>query len=226
MACNCCHGDEAIHYQDANNSVFVDSKGEMMVTIAGNTMRFNVERCPKCGHLFGANYLNLRHGDDIWYADDDENIVEHGTIHHVLIKNNKVDTFSVNFDDGTFDEFDGCGLGVHYFLDEMSARDALVRNQEEFIGKETSNDEKEDSNKDGIVTGMTVYYVDVDADEMFVDDGVVEYIHLDNGFVDWMSVKFANGDSDEFGPCAIDNFIFKTREKAEEAWLAKHGVKS
>lgn len=133
MACNCCHGDMALHYQNENNSVFIDSKGEMMVTVAGNTLRFNVERCPRCGHMFkGISYLNLRQGDDIWYADEDENRVEHGIIDSVLIKDEKVESFAVNFDDGDFDVFFGSGLGVHYFMDEQSAKDALVRPQKEF----------------------------------------------------------------------------------------------
>ena len=66
MACKCCHGDDMLHYQDANNLACIDSKGEMLVIVNGAKMTFNVERCPRCGHMF-TSYLNLRKGDDIWY---------------------------------------------------------------------------------------------------------------------------------------------------------------
>jgi hypothetical protein len=127
MNCNYCNGDEAIFWQDEKNNAFIDSNGEMLVMANGQEIRFQVDRCPKCGRLFkGINYLNLRHGDDIWYANEDDNIVEHGTIHHVAIKNGKVDSFSVNFDCGDFDEFDGSGLGVHYFMHKVDAEEALA----------------------------------------------------------------------------------------------------
>lgn len=128
MACSSCHGDDAIFYQDSENCAFVDSKGEMMVIAQGKEMRFTVERCPRCGFMFkGVSYLNLRKGDDIWYADEDENIVEHGIVDSVLIKGNKVESFAIMFDDGDFDVFCGTGLGRHYFMDKQSAEDALVR---------------------------------------------------------------------------------------------------
>ena len=126
--CNYCIGDEAIFWQDEKNNAFIDSKGEMLVTANDHEICFQVDRCPKCGRLFkGVNYLNLRHGDDIWYADEDEGIIEHGTIDTVTIKNNKIDSFSVTFDNGDFDVFDGSGLGVHYFMHKIDAENALVR---------------------------------------------------------------------------------------------------
>ena len=128
MACSCCHGDDPIYYQDKNNCAFVDSKGEMLVCAQGTEIRFPVERCPRCGFMFkGISYLNLRKGDDIWYADEEENFVEHGVIDSVLIKGDKVESFAVIFDDGDFDVFDGSGLGKHYFMEKQSAEDALVR---------------------------------------------------------------------------------------------------
>lgn len=50
--CNCHEGDEALYYKDNNNCAFIDSKGEMSVTVEGHTMTFNIKACPKCGHKF------------------------------------------------------------------------------------------------------------------------------------------------------------------------------
>ena len=70
------------------------------------------------------DYLSLKKGDPIYYVDPEEGIIEEGTIYSVHIKNNKVDVFSVDFKDD-FDEFDGKGLGVHFFRDKSRAEDAL-----------------------------------------------------------------------------------------------------
>ena len=72
------------------------------------------------------DYLSLKKGDPIYYVDPEEGIIEEGTIYSVHIKNNRVDVFSVDFKDD-FDEFDGKGLGVHFFRDKSRAEDALKR---------------------------------------------------------------------------------------------------
>lgn len=50
--CDCCQSDEALYWADDENNVFVDSKGDMMVTIKGMTMRYKVKCCPNCGKKF------------------------------------------------------------------------------------------------------------------------------------------------------------------------------
>ena len=50
--CDCCMGDEALFWKDEYNNVFVDSQGEIMVTVKDNIMRFKVDFCPKCGKSF------------------------------------------------------------------------------------------------------------------------------------------------------------------------------
>lgn len=50
--CSCCFGDEALFWKDDQNCAFVDSTGEIMVMVGDRTMRFNVDRCPKCGRRF------------------------------------------------------------------------------------------------------------------------------------------------------------------------------
>lgn len=47
--CNCCYGDEALFWKDNENNAFIDSHGEIMVTVKDRTMRFNVSHCPNCG---------------------------------------------------------------------------------------------------------------------------------------------------------------------------------
>ncbi len=47
--CNCCCGDEALYYEDSENSAFIDSNGEIMVTANGSDFIFRVKYCPNCG---------------------------------------------------------------------------------------------------------------------------------------------------------------------------------
>ena len=50
--CMSCHGDEALFWKDEYNNVFIDSHGEIMVTVKNQTIRFKVDHCPKCGFKF------------------------------------------------------------------------------------------------------------------------------------------------------------------------------
>lgn len=53
--CPCCHGDEAVYYKDNENNAFIDHTGEMLVTAHDHTIRFHVDRCPKCGFVFASS---------------------------------------------------------------------------------------------------------------------------------------------------------------------------
>lgn len=72
------------------------------------------------------DYLSMKQGDSIYYTNIDEGIIEEGTIYFVHIKDNQVESFSVDFKND-FDEFDGKTLGVHFFLDKSRAEDILKR---------------------------------------------------------------------------------------------------
>lgn len=50
--CECCSGDESLYYKDGEHSAFVDSIGEVMVTVQDRSMRFQVKHCPNCGKRF------------------------------------------------------------------------------------------------------------------------------------------------------------------------------
>lgn len=50
--CSCCHGDDALFWQDEQNNAFIDLSGEMLVTAHNHSVRFHVDRCPKCGFVF------------------------------------------------------------------------------------------------------------------------------------------------------------------------------
>ena len=129
MTCNFCNGDEAVFWKDSQNNAFIDSAGEMLVTANDRTIRFKVKHCPMCGRRFAdERFLNLKKGDDIYYADRDNNQIEHGKIFSVKIGETGVSSFTVDFDCGDFDEFNGGALGVHYFLNEKDAREALNSN--------------------------------------------------------------------------------------------------
>ena len=128
--CNYCQGDEAILWTDEQNNVFVDSNGEVMATAKDHILRFKVRFCPMCGRRFNSNYLDLTSGDNIYYADFETGIVEHGTIETVTFNDGVVDSFSVTFDDGSFDVFDGSGLGKHYFTNKQEAQNILTRGEQ------------------------------------------------------------------------------------------------
>lgn len=51
-ACPCCHGDEALYWQDSENHAFIDVSGVILVTAQGKKIRFFVDCCPKCGRKF------------------------------------------------------------------------------------------------------------------------------------------------------------------------------
>ena len=78
-----------------------------------------------CAEDTKEKYLHLKNGDDIYYVDSDNGEVEHGKIFSVAFKDGEVDSFSVDFDCGDFDEFSGGALGVHYFINKEDAETAL-----------------------------------------------------------------------------------------------------
>lgn len=50
--CDWCNGDEALFWTDDKNSAFIDSRGEVTVTVNGKSLTFHVGYCPKCGRRF------------------------------------------------------------------------------------------------------------------------------------------------------------------------------
>jgi hypothetical protein len=50
--CECCNGDKALYWKDDENNAFVDSKGEMLITVKDKTIRYKVKYCPNCGNKF------------------------------------------------------------------------------------------------------------------------------------------------------------------------------
>lgn len=50
--CDCCQGDEDLYWDDDAYNAFVDSEGDMMVTVNGKEMQFRVKHCPNCGKIF------------------------------------------------------------------------------------------------------------------------------------------------------------------------------
>jgi hypothetical protein len=215
LMCDFCKGIKPIFLNDENNHAFIKSNGVMTVAINCQEVSFQVDRCPMCGRLFkGVNYLNLRKGDDIWYADKDENCVEHGIIHSVCIKNGRVDSFSVDFDCDDFDEFDGKGLGVYFFMHKIDAEEALAHADEKSVSTQPAE----------LAIGTHIWYIDTESNEMKTEHCIVQYVMLDNGHVDWFSAKFDNGDIEEFGPCALGIYCFKSKASAELAWQSTHGT--
>ena len=67
----------------------------------------------------------LKKGDDIWYADAVDNIVEHGLVVSVQYSNSGLDSFGVKFDVGDFEEFYGSAIDDSLFLSKDDAEIAV-----------------------------------------------------------------------------------------------------
>lgn len=64
----------------------------------------------------------------MWYVDFENGYIERGVVFGVQYKEQKVYSFSVDFDEtGDFDEFCGDAIGDCFFLDEETAKAELVR---------------------------------------------------------------------------------------------------
>lgn len=57
----------------------------------------------------------LKKGDKAWYVDKENGEIESGTVFSVEYKDGKLFSFSVDFDCGDFDEFDGSAWGDCFF---------------------------------------------------------------------------------------------------------------
>lgn len=70
--------------------------------------------------------LVLKRDDDIFYVDFDNGGIEHGHVRIPEYEEGKLDSFSVEWDNGDFDVYNGEGLGTYYYLTEQAAREALL----------------------------------------------------------------------------------------------------
>jgi hypothetical protein len=75
----------------------------------------------------GASTAILGEGDDIWYLNTDYGEIEHGIIENVHYKNSKLDMFTVRFDNGDIDSFDGCWFGKTFFQTKEKAKNAMLQ---------------------------------------------------------------------------------------------------
>lgn len=81
-----------------------------------------IERWVQTQHLAT---MPLLAGDDLYYADKEYGAVEHGKVYIAAYKNGQLESFSVNFDNGDFDEFIGSSFGIHFFRSEAEALTVL-----------------------------------------------------------------------------------------------------
>lgn len=69
----------------------------------------------------------LKKGDRVWYVDRENGEMESGTVFLAAYKDGKLDSFSVDFDCGDFDEFSGGALGRCFFESKEAAEAALAK---------------------------------------------------------------------------------------------------
>lgn len=123
--CPYCRGDEALFWHDSDKNAFIDSNGNMLITLDGHNVEFQVDYCPKCGRPFV--HHRLCNGDSIYYSDAESGIIEEGTVYIAVYKEGVLDSFSVNFTNGDFDEFNGSAFGEYFFTDKRKAQMALLK---------------------------------------------------------------------------------------------------
>ena len=72
----------------------------------------------------------LKTGAPVWYVDNENGEIEPGKVFIASYKDGKLDSFSVNFDCGDFDEFMGSAWGNCFFGSEKQAEAALRMEQD------------------------------------------------------------------------------------------------
>ena len=72
----------------------------------------------------------LRKGTPVWYVDNATGEIEPGKVFIASYKDGKLDSFSVDFECGDFDEFVGSALGNCFFGSKEQAEAALRREQD------------------------------------------------------------------------------------------------
>ena len=77
----------------------------------------------------------IQKGTPVWYVDFESGRIERGVVFSVQYKDQKVDSFSVDFEEtGDFDEFYGDAIGHCFFLSEEMAKAELVRGIKDYSG--------------------------------------------------------------------------------------------
>ena len=71
----------------------------------------------------------LKKGDRVWYVDRENGEMESGTVFLAAYKDGKLDSFSVDFDCGDFDEFSGGAFGRCFFERKEAAEAALAKEE-------------------------------------------------------------------------------------------------
>ena len=72
----------------------------------------------------------LRKGTTVWYVDNETGEIEPAKVFIASYKDGKLDSFSVDFECGDFDEFVGSALGNCFFGSKEQAEAALRREQD------------------------------------------------------------------------------------------------
>ena len=68
----------------------------------------------------------LKKGDKVWYCDKETAEIESGTVVSAFYKNGKLESFSVDYDSGDFDEFVGSAFGTCFVKSCEAAEAAIV----------------------------------------------------------------------------------------------------
>ena len=91
----------------------------------------------------------IKKGTPVWYVDFESGHIERGVVFSVQYKDQKVDSFSVDFEEtGDFDEFYGDAIGHCFFLSEEMAKAELVRGiKDQFGGDKVEFSSYEDMKK-------------------------------------------------------------------------------
>lgn len=86
----------------------------------------SIEKKHTAGEIW--DVLGLRKGSPVWYVHVDTGEIETGRIFSASFgEDGKLDSFSIDFDCGDFDEFNGKSMGVSVFTSKAKAEQAAVK---------------------------------------------------------------------------------------------------
>mgnify|MGYP000788093053 CR=1 FL=1 len=68
----------------------------------------------------------LKNGQEIWYVDFDDGLLEKGMVCNSYYQDGRLESFAVEFENGDFDEFLGRSYGNTFFSSKEAAESALL----------------------------------------------------------------------------------------------------
>ena len=117
---------------DTELSASYDNMMQTLKHTQGNENSIEVihEMARRYNDLIRNREKSIVSGDTIYYVDDEDGSIEKGTVVSVLYSNNVLEEFSVDFECGDFDVFNGTAYGKCFFKDQKDAYSMITKHQQ------------------------------------------------------------------------------------------------